>query len=145
MMIGYARVSADDRNLSLQLDALRGADCEEIFQDVGSGADDNRKALAAALVPCAAGDVLVAWKIDRLDGTLLDLVELVENLRARGVGLRVLTGAQIPHLGLKVKHQLLQHFQCHCARDTNVPQRRLITNFQCRNGAAIPRRHRAAK
>lgn len=66
MMIGYARVSTDDQDLALQLDALRGAGCGTLFEDTASGADNGRKGFAAALAPCAAGDVLVAWKIDRL-------------------------------------------------------------------------------
>jgi DNA invertase Pin-like site-specific DNA recombinase len=86
MMIGYARVSTDEQNLALQLDALRGAGCEEIFQDTGSGADDSRKGLADAVTRCAAGDVLVAWKIDRLGRSTLDLVGLVEKLKGRGIG-----------------------------------------------------------
>jgi DNA invertase Pin-like site-specific DNA recombinase len=93
VLIGYARVSTDDQNLALQLDTLRGAGCEEIFQDVGSGADNSRKGFAAALARCAAGDVLVAWKLDRLGRTLLDLVGLVEKLKDKGCGLKILTGA----------------------------------------------------
>lgn len=92
-LIGYARVSTEDQDLALQHDALRGAGCEEIFQDTASGADAGRKGFAAALARCAAGDVLVAWKIDRLGRTLLDLVGLVEKLKERDVGLKVLTGA----------------------------------------------------
>jgi DNA invertase Pin-like site-specific DNA recombinase len=92
MMIGYARVSTDEQNLALQLDALRSAGCETIFEDTGSGADENRKGLADALARCAAGDVLVAWKLDRLGRSTLDLVGLVEKLKGRGVGLKVLTG-----------------------------------------------------
>jgi hypothetical protein len=49
MMIGYARVSTDEQNLALQLDALRSAGCEVIFEDTGSGADDSRKGLTDAL------------------------------------------------------------------------------------------------
>lgn len=93
MKIGYARVSSDDQNLALQLDALTAAGCERVFQDRASGARSNRKGLADALAACAAGDVLVAWKLDRLGRSTLDLVGLVERLNARDVGLKILTGA----------------------------------------------------
>jgi DNA invertase Pin-like site-specific DNA recombinase len=43
--------------------------------------------LAAALDACTAGDVLTVWKLDRLGRTLLDLVGLVEALKARDLGL----------------------------------------------------------
>jgi len=92
--IGYARVSTEEQNLALQLDALKAGGCEVVFEDQGiSGAVGRRPGLAAALERCASGDVLVAWKLDRLGRSLLDLVELVERLDARGVGLKVLTGA----------------------------------------------------
>lgn len=90
--VGYARVSTEDQNLSLQLDALAAAGCEAVFQDKASGATTDRKGLAEALDRCAAGDVLVVWKLDRLGRSLFDLVEMVEDLKRRGVGLKVLTG-----------------------------------------------------
>jgi len=93
MKIGYARVSTDDQNLALQLDALQAEGCGRVFQDTASGASSNRKGLADALAACAAGDVLTVWKLDRLGRSLLDLVGLVETLKARDVGLKVLTGA----------------------------------------------------
>jgi DNA invertase Pin-like site-specific DNA recombinase len=93
MMIGYARVSTDDQDLALQLDALHGAGCEVIFEDTASGADRERKGFDAAIARCGAGDVLVGWKIDRLGRTLLDLVGLVEKLKDKGCGLKILTGA----------------------------------------------------
>jgi DNA invertase Pin-like site-specific DNA recombinase len=93
MRIGCARVSTDDQNLALQLDALRAEGCERVFQDTASGTRPDRKGLAAVLDACAAGDVLTVWKLDRLGRSLLDLVGLVETLKARDVGLKVLTGA----------------------------------------------------
>jgi DNA invertase Pin-like site-specific DNA recombinase len=90
MMIGYARVSTDEQNLALQLDALSSAGCAVVFQDTGSGADDGRKGLADALARYAAGDVLVVWKLDRLGRSLPALVGLVEALRGRDAGLKVL-------------------------------------------------------
>ncbi len=94
MKIGYARVSTDDQNLALQLDALKAGGCEVVFEDQGiSGAVGRRPGLAAALERCAAGDVLTAWKLDRLGRSLLDLVGLVETLKMRSIGLKVLTGA----------------------------------------------------
>jgi DNA invertase Pin-like site-specific DNA recombinase len=93
MKIGYARVSTDDQNLAMQLDALQADGCGRVFQDTASGASSKRKGLADALQACAPGDVLTVWKLDRLGRTLLDLVGLVETLKARDVGLKVLTGA----------------------------------------------------
>lgn len=90
--IGYARVSTEDQNLSLQLDALHAAGCEQVFHDKASGVVARRKGLAAALAACGANDVLVVWKLDRLGRSLIDLVGLIENLNARGVGLQVLAG-----------------------------------------------------
>jgi DNA invertase Pin-like site-specific DNA recombinase len=92
MMIGYARVSTDDQNLALQLDALRGAGCEVIHEDKASGVLNGRKGLTEALTGCAAGDVLVVWKLDRLARSLHDLVVIAADLKGRGVGLKILTG-----------------------------------------------------
>lgn len=91
--IGYARVSTDEQNLSLQLDALAAAGCSQVFQDIASGARQDRTGLTSALGACGPGDVLTVWKLDRLGRSMFDLVELVEALKTRGAGLKVLTGA----------------------------------------------------
>jgi DNA invertase Pin-like site-specific DNA recombinase len=92
MMIGYARVSTDDQNLALQLDALRAAGCELVHEDKASGVLNGRKGLSEALKGCASGDVLVVWKLDRLARSLHDLVVIAADLKGRGVGLKILTG-----------------------------------------------------
>ncbi|NTV64734.1 MAG: recombinase family protein [Oscillochloris sp.] len=86
MRIGYARVSTSDQNLHLQHDALQAAGCERLFSDTVSGARVDRPGLAAALSACRSGDTLVVWKLDRLGRSLPHLVEIVQDLYARGVG-----------------------------------------------------------
>jgi DNA invertase Pin-like site-specific DNA recombinase len=90
MLIGYARVSTDDQNLDLQIDALNRAGCERIFSDEISGAKAHRPGLAEALDFLRPQDTLVVWRLDRLGRSLKDLVEKVELLRGRGIGFRSL-------------------------------------------------------
>lgn len=96
MLIGYARVSKADgsQSLDLQRDALLAAGVEagRLYTDRASGALEGRPGLEACLQALRPGDVLVVWKLDRLGRTLAHLVRLVEDLAARGTGLRVLTG-----------------------------------------------------
>jgi len=94
MLIGYARVSTEDQNLGLQLDALEHAGCELIFQDEGvSGAATDRRALNDALAALAPGDVLVTWKLDRLGRSLAHLISITTRLEAEGIGFRSLSEA----------------------------------------------------
>ena len=87
MKIGYARVSTRDQKPDLQVDALKAAGCERVYQDVASGAKTARPALDELLGQLRAGDVLVIWKLDRMGRSLKHLVELVGNLMERKVGL----------------------------------------------------------
>ncbi|WP_051111995.1 recombinase family protein [Hyphomicrobium denitrificans] len=94
MLIGYARVSTEDQNLAMQLDALRAAGCEQIFRDEGvSGSETDRAELNKALAALAAGDVLVVWKLDRLGRSLAHLMQIVTRLGAEAVGFRSLSEA----------------------------------------------------
>jgi DNA invertase Pin-like site-specific DNA recombinase len=94
MQIGYARVSTDDQNLALQMDALKNAGCARIFSDEGiSGVVTSRPALDNALAALAPGDVLVTWKLDRLGRSLAHLIQITGKLAAQGVGFRSLSEA----------------------------------------------------
>jgi len=93
MLVGYARVSTQDQDPALQLDALEAAGCEKTFTEKASGAQRERPQLQAALEYMRDGDTLVIWKLDRLARSLKQLIETVEALAARGIGLRSLTEA----------------------------------------------------
>jgi DNA invertase Pin-like site-specific DNA recombinase len=92
-LIGYARVSTRAQDLALQLDALKRADCERIYEDVGSGTIRRRPQLDACLDYLRAGDTLVVWRLDRLGRSLRHLVELVGELQEREIAFRSLTEA----------------------------------------------------
>ncbi|HWX20513.1 MAG TPA: recombinase family protein [Candidatus Binatia bacterium] len=93
MKIGYARVSTDDQNMSLQLDALQAAGCDRIFTDQLSGATTKRPGLDQALAALQPSDVLTVWRLDRLGRTMRHLVETVTDLAERGIGFQSLTEA----------------------------------------------------
>jgi DNA invertase Pin-like site-specific DNA recombinase len=91
MIVGYARVSAQDQNPQLQLDALAGAGCEQVFHETGAGTFRERPELSACLRTVREGDAVVVWRLDRLARSLKDLVEIIHDLNYRGVGFRSLT------------------------------------------------------
>jgi DNA invertase Pin-like site-specific DNA recombinase len=84
-LIGYARVSTDDQLDNAQMDALRAAGCERIFQEHGSGASRTRPVLTRLLGDLTAGDVLVVVRLDRFARSVSHLLQVIEDLEQRGV------------------------------------------------------------
>ncbi len=107
MRMGYARVSTKEQSFDVQDDALSQAGCEEIYREVCSGARAERPVLGELLSHLRSGDVLVIWKLDRLGRSLKHLVELVNTLDVKDVGLQSL----------------------HDPIDTTTPQGRLCFNL----------------
>ena len=92
MLIGYARRSPQDPTPERQRDALRAAGCARLFEDDAAAvAGRRRPELDAALALMAPGDVLVVWKLERLAGSLKQLVETVTALDLNGFGFRSLS------------------------------------------------------
>ena len=89
--IGYARVSTGDQDTALQLDALRKAGCERLFEDKASGVKTDRPGLAEAIRYVRDGDTLTVWKLDRLGRSMKHLIEIITELEAKGVGFRSIT------------------------------------------------------
>ena len=96
MLIGYARISKADgsQSLALQRDALReaGVSDDAIYEDQASGQREDRPGFAAFLKAARQGDVIVVWRLDRLGRNLRHLVNLVQDLNDRDIGIRVLAG-----------------------------------------------------
>lgn len=91
MQIGYARVSTDEQTTDPQIDALRGHGCETIYSEHRSGKNTDRPELENCLKALRAGDTLTVWRLDRLGRSLADLIRIVNDLEARGVGFASLT------------------------------------------------------
>jgi len=94
VLVGYMRVSTAEQNLALQRDALLSAGIapDRVYEDTCSGTVIDRPGLDRALEVVRDGDALVIWKLDRIGRSLKHVVELVDGLQKRGVGLKVLTG-----------------------------------------------------
>ncbi|MEQ1741129.1 MAG: recombinase family protein [Candidatus Nitrotoga sp.] len=93
MLIGYARVSTQDQNLDLQIDALTKAGCQKTFDDKISGSRTERPGLTKALEMLREGDTLVVWKLDRLGRSVKNLVVLVGKLHKQSIQFKSLTDA----------------------------------------------------
>lgn len=86
MKIGYARVSTEDQKLDLQMQALRKAGCDKVYDDHGiSGRVFDRPGLDHALAALRPGDTLVVWRLDRLGRSLKQLIELMDLLGKRDI------------------------------------------------------------
>jgi len=94
VLIGYARVSTNEQDLALQLDALKAAGCARSFSDTGVGI-----AYGAAAAQAGAGGV-------RLGRSLRHLIELIGELERRQIGFRSLTEGHRHHDLLRADHSL---------------------------------------
>src|SRR3954454_23506559 len=90
MLIGYARVSTDDQDLTLQHLALKEAGCRRIHEEKVSGARRDRPQLDRLLEQVRESDVVVVSRLDRLARSTRDLLEIAEQLNEAEAGLRSL-------------------------------------------------------
>ena len=92
MKIGYVRVSDQNQDEALQIDALTKAGCCAIYGDHGvTGASVTRRGLYQVLDALQWGDALVVWKLDRLGRSTVHLLTLLDELHRRGVDFVSLT------------------------------------------------------
>jgi DNA invertase Pin-like site-specific DNA recombinase len=89
-VIGYARTSTTEQNIEPQVEALRAAGCERVFQEQKSGVDATRVELARMVDYCREGDVIVCTKLDRIGRSTKEILELTDRLAAKSVAFRCL-------------------------------------------------------
>ena len=87
MKIGYARISTKEQSLSMQVDALKKAGCDQIHEEIASGAKTARPVLDEIMRNLREDDILVIWKLDRLGRNLAHLIHLTTKLIEKKVGL----------------------------------------------------------
>jgi len=87
MKIGYARISTKEQSLSMQVDALKKVGCDQIHEEVASGAKTARPVLEEVMRNIRENDTLVIWKLDRLGRNLVHLIHLTNKLIEKKVGL----------------------------------------------------------
>ena len=90
-LIGYARVSTEDQELRLQIDALEKAGCWNIYKEHRSATRGKRPELDLAIIDLRPGDVFVVWKLDRLARNMRQLYSIVDRIHAAGASFKSLT------------------------------------------------------
>ena len=90
MKIGNCRISTKNQSYQLQEEANKAEGCERLFKDIVSGVKSSRPGLDDMLAQLRPGDVIVVYKLDRLGRSLKHLVELINELSQRQVGLKSL-------------------------------------------------------
>lgn len=93
MLLGYARVSTDDQDTTVQVDAVKLAGAMRIFTERASGGRWDRPELHRLLEQLRKDDVVVVWKLDRLSRSLKDLLHIMDRIEASGAGFRSITEA----------------------------------------------------
>lgn len=91
--IGFARVSTNQQDLTLQLDTLKSAGCDPIFHGKQSGTSDENKAKLTELINYVRkGDVILVTKLDRLGRSLKSVLSTIEYIHQKGATIKSLDG-----------------------------------------------------
>ncbi len=90
VIFGYARVSTSDQETTLQIDALKRAGVDKIYQEKTSSVGQ-RPELRKLLPQLKNGDLLIVYKLDRLARSLKDLLSILEQIEKAGCGFKSLT------------------------------------------------------
>lgn len=85
MIVGYARVSTSEQNISTQIELLKENGCEKIFTDISSGVREDRMGLSEMLSYLRKEDIIIVYKIDRIFRSLKNMIDLIEKFNQKGI------------------------------------------------------------
>ncbi len=88
MILGYARVSTEEQDLSVQLESLKVANCGRIYQEKISAVDARRHQLRLLQKQAEPGDTVVVHSYSRLSRDLEQLLGIVRDFKKRDITLR---------------------------------------------------------
>ena len=88
MIVGYARVSTQDQDLSAQLASLKAAGCTQIYREKISGVRADRPQLHKLMASLRSGDVVIVTKLDRLGRSTRELLNLLDQIDKAGAKFR---------------------------------------------------------
>ena len=89
-IVGYARISAQDQDLSGQLEALKAAGATTVYREKISAVRADRPQLAKMMASLKPGDVVTVTKLDRLGRSTRELLELIDRIGKAGAAFRSL-------------------------------------------------------
>lgn len=91
MIVGYARVSTSDQNISTQIGLLKENGCEKVFTDIASGVREDRAGLNEMISYLRKDDIIMVYKTDRIFRSLKNMIELVEKFNEKGILFKSIT------------------------------------------------------
>ena len=90
MIMGYCRVSTQGQDLLKQVEQLKSAGCEKIFQEKITGTKLERPELNRMLDQLREGDTIIICDLTRLGRSTKDLFKLVEIIEEKGANIKSL-------------------------------------------------------
>lgn len=90
MIYGYARVSTNEQETTLQIDVLKRFGVQQIFQEKTSSVG-NRSELKKLLSVVTDNDQIIVYKLDRLARSLKDLLQIIEHIEKSKCHFRSIT------------------------------------------------------
>lgn len=90
--VGYARVSTNEQNLDLQIEALKKAGCINIYEEkLSASGKRKRPQLDLAIKELRVGDTFVVWRLDRLARSMEEFFMRLRSIRGAGAEFKSLT------------------------------------------------------